>query len=134
VDIKMDTPGSKTALAGGIASGCATSAELPGSPPNLYLNPCSTDTSNPLDFVTFTFSIAGGTWDPATSEIVFRGYDAVTGETTECWTGTGTNGAAANCTPVSAVPEPVTLTLLATGLMGMSGVGFFRRRRAPQDL
>ena len=129
VDIKTDTPGPKTALTNGIASGCATAAELPGSPPNLYMNPCSTDTSNPLDFVTFTFSISGGTFDPMNTDIVFRGYDAISGETTECWTGQGANGAAANCTPVTATPEPVTLTLLATGLVGMSGAGFFRRRR-----
>jgi hypothetical protein len=134
VDIKTDTPGPKSALTNGIASGCATAAELPGSPPNLYQNPCSTDTSNPLDWVTFTFQISGGTWDPATSDIVFRGYDAISGETTECWTGAGPGNTPANCTPVSAVPEPVTLTLLATGLAGMSGVGFFRRRRQSQNL
>lgn len=32
------------------------------------------------------------------------------------------------CTPTT-VPEPITMTLLATGLAGMSGAGFIRRRK-----
>lgn len=132
MDIKTDTPGPKSALTNGIASGCATAAELPGSPPDLYQNPCSLNTSNPADWVTFTFQISGGNWDPATSHIVIRGFDAITGETTECWTGPSPFGGP-NCTsPVTATPEPVTLTLLATGLTGMSGVTFFRRRKNKQ--
>jgi hypothetical protein len=31
-------------------------------------------------------------------------------------------------------PEPVTMTLLATGLAGRSGAGFLRRRRKTTDI
>jgi hypothetical protein len=34
-----------------------------------------------------------------------------------------------DCVAVTVTPEPVTMTLLATGLLGMSGAGLARRRR-----
>lgn len=34
-----------------------------------------------------------------------------------------------DCPPVTVTPEPVTMTLLASGLLSMSGVGFIRRRK-----
>ncbi len=34
-----------------------------------------------------------------------------------------------DCPPVTVTPEPVTMTLLASGLLSMSGVGLIRRRR-----
>jgi hypothetical protein len=41
---------------------------------------------------------------------------------------TGGYGSYGPCTPPSTVPEPFTMTLLASGLAGMGGLGFLRRR------
>lgn len=113
----------------GIASGCAAPGTLPGT--ELYQNPCADPaTDSGSGWVTFDFQISGGSWDPNSSDIVFRGQDGVTGRRTECWTNTSPDQLPANCLPTaSAVPEPVTMTLLATGLASMGGAGFIRRRR-----
>ena len=112
----------------GIASGCAAPGELP-SGVDLYQNPCADPVSNPSGWVTLNFQITGGSWDPNTSDIVFRGQ-RLDGTRSECWTAAAPYGAPANCFPAaSAVPEPITMTLLATGLASMGGAGLIRRRR-----
>ena len=112
----------------GIASGCASAASLGASPPDLYLNPCADPASDPTGWVTFNFQITGGSWDPNSSDIVFHGADALTNQKVECWTAASPGGAPANCF-ATAAPEPITMTLLATGLASMGGAGLIRRRR-----
>jgi hypothetical protein len=116
-------------LNNGIASGCATSGQLP-SGTNLYANPCNTSLGNLNNYVTFSFKITG-TWDPTTSDISLRYANGPNGLSGECWTGTAPSGQAQNCTTVT--PEPVTMTLLATGLAGMGGAGLVRRRKQKQQ-
>jgi hypothetical protein len=52
---------------------------------------------------------------------------------TPCGPGTSLASCTTTTSPPSTTvtPEPVTMTLLATGLMGMGGVGFVRRRKKP---
>jgi len=128
VDYRAATSGAN----GGISSGCATAGQLPGTPPNLYQNPCNANFGNSANWVTFNFQITGGSWDPNTSAISFRVYDGVNGGASECWTDTSPAGRPATC--VTVTPEPVTMTLLATGLAGMGGAGFIRRRKNKNQL
>jgi hypothetical protein len=110
-------------LTGGIGSGCASPSQ--NAPSNLMINPC-TDITGMGNWVTFSFQTTG-TWNPSGSDLSMRSYNMGTGETSEFWTGIAPNGNPGIATTVT--PEPVTMTLLATGLTGMGGASFVRRRR-----
>lgn len=121
--------GANHSLTGGIGSGCASPDQIANAPTNLMVNPC-TNLTGPGNWVTFTFQTTG-TWDPASSDLSIRSFNEMTGETSEFWTGMSPGGNPGIATTVT--PEPVTMTLLATGLAGMGGAGMFRRRRKKDE-
>jgi hypothetical protein len=104
----------------GIGSGCSANTTA-----TQYTSPC-TGLGNSANWVTFNFQV-NRTFDPRTSDISVLSFDPSTGRTSENWTGTLPNGSPGIATTVT--PEPVTMTMLATGLAGLSGAGFLRRRK-----
>lgn len=119
--------GNPATMNNGVASGCSTGG-LPGAGVNLFLNPCTGPTANLSNWVTYTFEV-NSTWDASNTYVSLRGINSITGRGVECATGPSPAGLPPTCLAVTA-PEPLTMALLATGLVGLGGVSYLRRRRA----
>jgi len=117
------TPGSRN---GGIL-GCST--PFHGNPSN-YFRTCT-----PGGWVEFSFTTTNA-WSAQNSEVAWLQQDMTNanGAGVEC--GSDTSGLVNNARQycVGVTPEPVTMVLLGSGLAGMSGFGFMRRRKKDSDL
>lgn len=105
----------------GIVSSCSSLA----SSGKYWVSQCGGGTA-----VSFNFSVASTTgWNLSQSQLYYKVQNGPNGNSFECLTGsTGSTACGATTTP-----EPVTLTLLATGLGGVALPALRRRRkRRPQ--
>jgi MYXO-CTERM domain-containing protein len=143
--VRLDLVGSTfNGIGDGIASNCLTSA-LPGGTNQLWMNPtCGTGgVTNPTTnggWVEFSFAVTQ-TWDPSQgTELLVKGQNGPNGQSTECIT----SGQQLNCYPFTpppppppppqVAPEPISMTLLGTGLLGIGGAGLRRRRKKATDV
>lgn len=95
----------------------------------------------PGDAYTFTFELTGlpSDFDLNTTGVALHGQGGFDGCSTKLvidGAGTPNEGPydPACLPPTTTIPEPVTMTLLATGLAGMGGAGIIRRRRNRNEI
>jgi hypothetical protein len=118
--VKVDLLGGSFNSQQSIASRCGLNDEtVPGH--NLFfVTDCF---ANGPNFVTLSFRVTEDFNPALTGDLFIKGQNGYNGQSTTC---ISTNK---NCGPATVVPEPVTATLLATGMGIWGGIGFIRRRR-----
>jgi len=83
--------------------------------------------------VTTQFWAWNNNWQGVVNQVVNHAVGSGEVRVTPCGPGTSLASCTGSglTTDTTVTPEPVTMTLLATGLAGMGGVGFIRRKKKP---
>jgi len=125
VELVASTPSRGNNPDGGI-QGCQTAGVAAAH----YFDTCA-GTGN-TGWVSFNFHTAN-LWDASLAEVGLK-YDGVVGLSTkvECRTESAPTDPT-YCIAASVTPEPVSMALLATGLLGVGGAGLRRRRKRMDD-